>query len=548
MAPQNPIIPGFAPDPSIVRIRDTFYLVNSSFHLFPGLPIFASKDLIAWRHIGNAINRPAQLSLSRSGTRLSPVTSDWGEKSPATGGLYAPTIRHHKGVIYIVCTNVIYQPDKDQGDWVSGLEFENFIISTPDISLDVWSDPIYFDFYGIDPDLFFDENDRAYISGSSWMPSPSCSISCFEIDLQAGRKKTNERVLWHGYMQVIPEGPHLFKRDGYYYLLIAEGGTHDGHCVSIARASNIWGPYESCPQNPILPPTAGLSPPPYCHYNGHADLVQGVKGDWWSVCLGVRRDRAGRMVRGRETFLAAVDWQSGQTWPQIQQPIPQDILRINLYHREELEESKCLLSSNQIEPVLSTSSPTTDLVWIRDPDLSRYQWSQDIKSISILPLPTEMGQCTGKPTAFAGRRIRRSEGSATADLLGSSAHKDSQDLKIGLAYYKDEYRFSRIFYELSNQAIVFDAVNHSKSPPILMESRIKVGEQRDTRIQFRIRYTDQLIQFLFRMVDGDNESEWQSHGLVDTLDMTGKDFTGPVIGVFAIGKGEDWWTFENVDI
>ncbi|CAI7633565.1 unnamed protein product [Penicillium palitans] len=521
MVYQNPIIPGFAPDPSIVRIEDTFYLVNSSFHLYPGLPIFASKDLIAWRHIGNAIHRPPQLRLSQSGTKLNSGGDDSGEKAPATGGLYAPTIRHHNGITYIVCTNVIYNPKKDEGDWVSGLKFQNFIISTADIQGGQWSDPVYFDLHGIDPDLFFDDD---------------------------GRRITQETVLWHGFTRIIPEGPHIYKRDGYYFLLTAKGGTHDGHCISIARAPSIWGPYESCSRNPILPPTAEQNLPSFCQFNGHGDLVQDFHGDWWLVCLGVRRDRAGRMVLGRETFLAAVVWQNGQSWPRIQQPIPRVLRRIPVGGKAGLEDDSCFLPSWPVGPVPSPLSPKTDLVWIRDPDFSHCQISQNTKVISLLPLPTDLGQCTGGSTAFVGRRIRRVEGVATVDLLVSPVLEHIKGAKIGLAYYKDEYRYARIQYDPSDHVIVFDMVNHSKDPPILIGSRLKANSAQVTRIQFRIFYTQHLIHFLYRLGEGDNWNRWQSHGLVDALDMTGNDFTGPVIGIFAIAKGGEWCNFDNIDI
>ncbi|KAL3462520.1 glycosyl hydrolase [Aspergillus heterothallicus] len=555
MAYRNPIIPGFAPDPSIVRIRDTFYLVNSSFHLFPGLPIFASKDLIAWRHIGNAINRPTQLSLAHSGTKLncgSGGGGDSGDKAPATGGLYAPSIRHYNGMTYIVCTNVLYDPGKDSGDWISGIDFQNFIISTPDIGVGQWSDPVYFDFHGIDPDLFFDDDDdgRAYISGSSWVPKPSCCISCFEIDVATGRKMTREHVLWDGYMQIIPEGPHVYKRDGYYYLLIAEGGTHDGHCISIARAPSIWGPYESCSANPILQPTGGRTDSSsFCHYNGHGDLVQDVHGEWWLVCLGVRRDRAGRMVLGRETFLASVDWQAEQPWPRIQQPIPYKLQRtLILPSPGECDEDASSRPSLGREMTPSPLSPKIDLVWIRDPDFSRCQVSQDSRVISLLPSRTDLGQCTAEPTAFVGRRVRRAKGLATVDLLLTQALTKTRETKTGLAYYKDEYRYARIMYDPRNQEMVFEVVNHAKDPPILITKRSKVSCGQSTRMQFRILYTEQLINFLCRVGDFDDGKGWVSHGLIDTLDMSGHDFTGPVVGVFATGGEEEWCTFDNVEI
>jgi hypothetical protein len=130
----------------------------------------------------------------------------------------------------------------------------------------------------------------------------------------------------------------------------------------------------------------------------------------------------------------------------------------------------------------------------------------------------------------------------------SLALKHVRQARIGLAYYKDEYRYARILYEPSDDVIVFDMANHSKNPPILMESRVKVSCAHTTRIQFRIFSTEQLIHFLYRVGKGDGMTGWQSRGLVDTLDMSGKDFTGPVICIFAIGEGEEWCTFEDVDI
>ncbi|KAL2830365.1 glycosyl hydrolase [Aspergillus pseudoustus] len=543
MTYRNPIIPGFAPDPSIVRIHDMFYLVTSSFHLFPGLPIYASRDLIAWRHIGNAIHRPTQLSLARSSTKLNPLDNGSGEKAPATGGLYAPTIRHYNGKTYIVCTNVVYDPGRDKGDWASGLTFQNFIVSTADIGIGVWSDPVFFEYHGIDPDLFVDDDGRAYLAGSAWTPSPSCCINCFEIDLQTGQKLGEEKILWHGYTKVIPEGPHIYKRNGSYYLLVAEGGTHEGHCLTVARAPTIWGPYETCDHNPILQPTTTLDPSAYCQYNGHGDLVQDLQGNWWMVCLAVRRDRAGRMVLGRETFLTAVYWPEGQIWPQIQQPIP----RTSRRRLGNGDSEEGLSMSPPIEAVPSPFDPKMDLVCIRDPDPGRSKISSDGRTISLVPLPTELGQCTGEPTAFVGRRQRRLEGSATADLALTSLSA-ATEVKMGMAYYKDEHRYARIMYEPGHGTLAFEVKNGAKDPPISREKRADVHFLRATKLQFRVLYTGQFIHFMYRVEQAGERSGWNSFGLIDTLDMSSRDFTGPVIGVFAVGAGEEWCTFEDVDI
>ncbi|PLB46171.1 hypothetical protein P170DRAFT_363814 [Aspergillus steynii IBT 23096] len=549
MACRNPIIPGFAPDPSIVRIQDTFYLVNSSFHLYPGLPIFASKDLIDWTHIGNAIHRPTQLSLARSCTNLIFSSDDSIEKAPVTGGLYAPTIRHHDGTTYIICTNVVYNEAEDTGDWASGLSFQSFIISTTDIRAGQWSDPIFFDYHGIDPDLFFDDDGRAYISGSSWRPSPSCGISCFEIEIDTGRKLSEETMLWYGHTQIIPEGPHIYKRGGYYYLLVAEGGTHEGHCITIARASSIWGPYESCDRNPILQSTGMHDPFAYCHYNGHGDLVQDLQGDWWMVCLGVRKDRAGRMILGRETFLAAVKWPAGEIWPQIEHPIPRAMYR-RLEGGNAEGDSGCSTMSSPMEMIPSPLSPDMDLVWIRDPDFSRSWISTDGRLVCLLASPTDLGECTGQSMSFIGRRQRRLAGSASAALVLSqeSDTEGAVDAKLGLAYYKDEHRYAMIMYEPGVRTVAFEVLNRAKDPQVWREKRVEVNCEDAKTITFRIVYTEQLIYFLYRLGSTADREGWNPCVLVDTLDLSGHDFTGPVIGVFATGLGEEWNRFEEVDI
>lgn len=534
MTARNPIIPGFAPDPSIVRIDDTFYIVNSSFHLYPGLPIFASKDLIAWRHIGNAIHRLTQINLSSSGTLLSPSPDASGESTPACGGLYAPTIRHYKGTTYIVCTNVIHNNH-------SRICFQNFIISTRDICEGQWSDPVWFDFYGIDPDLFFDDDGRAYITGSSWRTNPS-TINCFEIDMQTGHRLSDEQVIWHGHSNIIPEGPHIYKRHSYYYLLDAEGGTHAGHCIAISRSQNIWGPYESCDQNPILKPTSDLDRFAYCHYNGHGDLVQDASGRWWLVCLGVRKDQAGRMVMGRETFLTPVEWPQDQAWPCIQQPISK-ILRWPGVG------DIITPGPPPAEAIPSPFAPTLDLVWIRDPDLTRCQILADGKTISLLPSVGDLTECTGKATSFVGRRPRRIRGSATVTLSATSTTTD-EGVNIGLAYYKDEHRLARISYHTRTASVDFEVLNRAKSPRISKIVALDISRDLSISsidINFRIVYTEEIIHFQYR-IGRSTVGGWQSCGLIDTLDMTGDDFTGPVIGVFATGEGATWYRFEEVDI
>jgi beta-xylosidase len=226
----------------------------------------------------------------------------------ATGGLYAPTIRYYNGTVYIVCTNIIH-PGNSTEDIT-----QNFIVSTNNIWSNEWSDPIYFDFHGIDPSIFLDDDGRAYIQGSA-SPGPMTKIHLFEIDLKTGEKLSEEKKIWDGTGGIYPEGPHIYKKDGWYYLMISEGGTHEGHMITVARSRDIWGSYEAFERNPILT-TKGTDE--YIRYTGHCDMFEDQQGKWWAGCLGVRKDKEGRFVMGRETFLTTGEWLEGD-WPKLNQ-------------------------------------------------------------------------------------------------------------------------------------------------------------------------------------------------------------------------------------
>ena len=187
---------------------------------------------------------------------------------------------------------------------------ENFYITTKDIWSDDWSDPIYFDFKGIDPRLFFDDDGRVHVQGS-WregaLHERLCSIRQFEIDVETGKALSDTREIWDGWAKGDTEGPHVYKKAGYYFLLVAEAGTFEHHLIAIARSRSIWGPYKSYEKNPIL--TAdGMDE--YVQNTGHGDLFQDHDGEWLITVLGVRNED-GRFPLGRETFLAPISWPTG---------------------------------------------------------------------------------------------------------------------------------------------------------------------------------------------------------------------------------------------
>lgn len=285
---RNPILPGFHPDPSICRVGDDFYLVTSSFEFFPGVPIYHSKNLINWTLIHHCLTTDAQLSLGNCG---------------ASAGIYAPTLRYHDGIFYMTTTNVSHKG--------------NLIVHASDIR-GPWSDPVWIAQGGIDPSLFWDDDGTCYFVSNGSDRGDNGQIYLCILDPLTGEMHTPSRWISAGCGGKYPEAPHIYKRNGWYYLLLAEGGTEYGHTATLQRARSIWGPYEPCPHGPVLSHCGNCADPRSTAIQavGHADLTEDAQGRWWAVCLGIRP--LGPMLHnlGRETFLAPVEW-GDDGWPVI---------------------------------------------------------------------------------------------------------------------------------------------------------------------------------------------------------------------------------------
>ncbi|KAF7553594.1 hypothetical protein G7Z17_g3522 [Cylindrodendrum hubeiense] len=494
--PINPIIPGFAPDPSLVKVDGWYYLVNSTFHMFPGLPIYASRDLVSWTHISNAINRQNQLSLTKSDTKLGGLPHS-GEVMLATGGLYAPTIRYHQGTFYVVCTNIVHPGGEDVS--------ENFIVTTQDVWKGEWSDPTYFDFKGIDPSILFD-GDKAYIQGSA-APGPLTKINLFEIDLSTGKKLSEERTIWGGTGGIYPEGPHLYKRNGWYYLMISEGGTHEGHMITMARSRDVWGPYDPCPNNPIL---TARDTNEYIQYTGHCDAFQDETGQWWGVCLGVRKDEGGRFIMGRETFLTRGNWDG--EWLSF------ETVKSHIDNLPPKDGSAAL-----------SAVANVDYLYIRDANLGNYEI--DKTSIALTTSPVDISHPETSPT-FIGKRQRKLHGQSDATIRSVSDNWHATKLRSGIACYKDEHRYVRIFYDASDSAVVFELINNAKK---LAQMERHILDKVPEELALRIEYTEKEYRLMYK-VGGGLDENWICLGTTDTLNMTGPDFVGPVIGIFAVAE------------
>ena len=270
----NPVIPGFFSDPSVCRVGDDYYLVNSTFEYFPAVPVFHSKDLVNWKMIGYCIDRPTQL--------------------PSGLNIFATTIRYNEGLFYMITTNMA--------------GFRNFYVTATNPE-GPWSDPIFTEAQGIDPDIYFDGDGKNYVISSTFV--------LHQIDLKTGKFLSEGKKIWNGNGGRYAEGPHIYKKDGFYYLMDAEGGTEEAHSEVIARSKDIWGPYNTNPANPILAHANAAGQGNPIQGVGHADIINAADGSFWIVFHGYRSTGDGtHHILGRETCLAPVTWPKNG-WPVV---------------------------------------------------------------------------------------------------------------------------------------------------------------------------------------------------------------------------------------
>lgn len=285
---RNPILRGFKPDPSICKGKDAYYLVVSSFEYYPLIPIYKSKDLINWELINYAVTNDNMGELKFKNV-------------PDSQGIFAPTIRYYNDKYYILCT-------------VFNTNIKNFTTNfmvTANNPHDKWSDPHILDIEGIDPSIYL-ENNTGYIHYASWTNENISAVKQVEINLDT-YEISKPIILTYGNGGRDPEAPHIYFKDSFYYLLLAEGGTREGHMITIFRSNNVNGPYVSYGKNPILT-HRDLANHPFQNI-GHGDLIK--KGnDWYLLMLGIRPKGMFKHNLGRETFIKKINWEND--WPKIE--------------------------------------------------------------------------------------------------------------------------------------------------------------------------------------------------------------------------------------
>jgi xylan 1,4-beta-xylosidase len=482
---QNPILPGFHPDPSICRVGSDYYLVNSSFEYFPGVPIFHSRDLVNWKQIGNCLTRATQLPL---------------KGAPSSQGIYAPTLRYHLGTFYMVTTNV------------SG--GGNFYVTSTDPA-GKWSEPVWLPekgASGIDPSLFFDDDGKVYFTREG--NGERGGIFQCELDLNHKKLLDVPKMIWAGTGGIWPEGPHLYKIGKTYYLMIAEGGTGYDHMETIARSSSPWGPFEACPHNPILTHKNRSGHP--IQATGHADLVQAKDMSWWLVFLGIRPQGGKFHHLGRETFLAPVTWDN-DGWPVVNE---KGIVELSM-------------TAPQLQKNPWKAEPTRDdfnsiqfaLCWnfLRNPDEGNWTLSDRAGWLRLKGTLVSLNE-EGSP-AFVGRRQEHFKCKVSA-LMEFNPREEGQE--AGLVVRANE----KFHYDL-----VVSKVNGKRQ--ILLRTCVK-GEAKiknekeleDGPVTLCVQAKEDQYEFLF----GAQGKPLQSLGTAATKDLSTEiagGFTGVYFGMYA---------------
>lgn len=509
----NPILAGFYPDPSICRAGDTFYLVNSSFTFFPGVPLSTSKDLVNWTAVGHVLDRESQVPLK--GQHVS-------------GGIFAPAITYNKKnkTFYMITTNV---------------GAGNFFVKTKDPSKG-WSEPIYLQkIDGIDPSFFFDNNGKGYIvhngpvvGGADY--EGQRSIRLFEFDVKGDSIKGNFKEILRGgtHVEKQPiwiEGPHLFKKGNYYYLMCAEGGTGDWHSEVILRAKNPMGPWEENPNNPILTQRTGLDPNRKDPVSsaGHADIVEDKDGNWWAVFLACRPYEGDMYNTGRDTYLLPVTWKDG--WPTILEKnvaISSVGEKANLKPQGKNEFSGNFSYTDNFDGIEDSSVPdklNSRWMYLRNP--SKFWTMQDGK-LTFNLLPGNIYQREPMSALWT----RQQHGTFTAETTLEFTPRNSKDI-AGLALLQKEDNNFVLGETIQNGKLTVTLTRAEKNNVLIASAPVKAGKLR-LKMEGHDRYYDFYYaeeggdwQLLTKGVDASNLSTHKSGG-----------FIGACIGLYASSNKE----------
>ena len=459
---RNPIISGYYPDPSTTRVEGDYYLVNSSFTHYPGLPVFHSTDLVNWSQVSNAISRENQFDFN--GLTVS-------------RGIFAPDISYNDGLYYIASTCV------DCGG--------NFVMTAKDPA-GPWSDPAWLDFEGIDPSIYW-EGDKAFILNNGAPPEPPQyeghrAIWIQEFDWKNLQMRGERKVLVNGGVDITKkpiwiEGPHIFRKGDFYYLTAAEGGTGDQHSQTIFRSNSVWGPFEPAKRNPILT-QRDLDPARSDPVTsaGHAKFVQLPNGDWWATFLATRPYGPDLYNIGRETFLLPVTWKNG--WPGI---LPAGELIPYVHSRPALPEGPAprIPTSGDFGFTDEFDGTTLGMEWIglRTPGKPVYTLGDGQLAMDC---SGSFGDLSGPPS-FIGRRQQHHVASATTtfsfsprsngDRAGLAAvQNDSSLIFFGTERIDDQNHLVISTRDKSNEDMQVKKISLAPAENLTLSMRVNGGK------------------------------------------------------------------------
>lgn len=502
---RNPVLAGFYPDPSVVRVGEMFYLVNSSFAYYPGIPVFESRDLVHWKPIGHVIDRPSELDFD--GLEMS-------------RGVFAPDISYHDGTFYVVNTAV------DSGG--------NFI-ATAKQAAGPWSDPVWLkDIGGIDPSLFFDTDGKAYLLNNDEPEGTPLyeghrAIWLQQIDLASRKPVGVRKVIINGGTDIAKkpiwiEGPHLYQRNGWYYLMCAEGGTGPQHSEVVLRSRSVWGPYVSYEGNPILTQRDLPADRKEAITNaGHADLVEAADGSWWAVFLASRAYDGTHYNTGRETYVLPVEWKDD--WPIILphgRAIPQVAAGPAFMQRGA---TQAPLSGN-FDWRDDFDAPTLDADWlfVRTPKQAWADLARHPGKLAIHPLAEDLD--TLRNPSFLARRQQHVVFEASTSLSVPA----EAGVEAGIAAFQNEHYWYAFGVQREGDHLLLSLRRHRGDDVVAVARTVlpaSVGE-------LKLKVTGDGGVYAFAYDDGSGWTWVERHadGTVLSTDVAG-GFIGATIGPYA---------------
>ena len=511
MIVQNPILTGFNPDPSIVRVGDDYYIATSTFEWYPGVQIFHSRDLQNWQLITRPLARAAQLDM---------------RGNPDSGGIWAPCLTHADDLFWLVYTDI----KRRDGSFKDG---HNYLVTAPSIE-GPWSDPVYLNSSGFDPSLFHDDDGRKWLLNMIWdhnfgPPGDRFRGIVMQEYSVAERKLVGPvHNIYRGTDQKFTEAAHIYKRDGWYYLLVAEGGTEYEHVATMARSRDLHGPYETDPAKHIL--TSKDAPEAMLQRAGHGDIVETQTGEFYMVHLCGRPLAGNRSPLGRETAIQKLIWEKG-AFPRLAHGgnVPADAV----------EAPQLPLAPVAPTPALTTFAPgplPIDFQWLRTPYPERL-FSLDARPGWLRLIGRESPGSIFEHSLVARRQTDFAYQAETE--IDFHPHDYQQFAGLVSWYNRCKFHYLAVTADEAGQRqlSIYSCPGIWPDPNIVMPLKAPIPLPKEGTIRLGADVDHADLRFRYAVGDG----PWQTIDVVldqsaisdETADGAGNNFTGAFIGMAA---------------